>query len=151
MAKRRKHNIRKLYPREESSYRNMMTRCFNEKATGYEYYGGRGITVCQHWVDDFYNFYKDMGPRPDNCSIDRVDNNKDYTPTNCRWATHTEQSHNSSASTSITYEGVTLVIKEWAELIGVKPNTLVYRLRRGWELDRALTTSPQAERSKKNA
>lgn len=72
----------------------MIARCHNPRDTGYQYYGARGIKVCKRWRDDFLNFLQDMGERPENLTIDRIDNYKDYQKDNCRWATWTEQGNN---------------------------------------------------------
>ena len=72
----------------------MKTRCLNPNATKFKNYGGRGITICDRWRDSFENFYTDMGPRPPFKSIDRIDNDGNYEPSNCRWATSAEQSWN---------------------------------------------------------
>lgn len=130
--------IRKLYPYEESSYRNMLSRCNNPNATGYKYYGGRGIKVCQRWQDDFYNFLHDMGRRPDRHSLDRLDYDGDYTKENCRWATWQEQARNTTRNHVISYRGVSKSVCEWSEELNIKSNTIIYRLRRGWPVAEAL-------------
>jgi hypothetical protein len=72
----------------------MIQRCTNPRNKSYPNYGGRGIRVCQSWRDDFLAFYRDMGPRPDGLTLDRIDVNGDYEPGNCRWATYKEQRAN---------------------------------------------------------
>ena len=82
--------------REYRSWNSMITRCYNPKAASYRYYGGKGIKVCEEWKSNFRAFYKDMGPRPEGTTLDRIDGNKDYEPGNCRWATVKQQIHNRS-------------------------------------------------------
>lgn len=80
---------------EFNAWVGIKTRCYNKNRPEYERYGGRGIKVCGRWLDSFENFYDDMGERPtDDHSIDRIDNDEDYSPENCRWATHEQQSRN---------------------------------------------------------
>ena len=82
------------HPREACVYRGMINRCTNPKADNYHNYGGRGITVCQRWLTSFESFYEDMGDRPQNTSIDRIDNDGPYCKENCEWATAEQQRNN---------------------------------------------------------
>ena len=90
-------SLSKQYKSEHKIYGAMKQRCYNPKNNRYYAYGGKGIKVCDHWLENFKNFFNDMGPRPTNRhSIDRIDSNGIYEPTNCRWATYTEQNKNKS-------------------------------------------------------
>ena len=105
---------------------------------GYKHYGGRGIGVCERWFN-FENFYADMGTRPQGLSLDRMNNNDGYKPSNCRWATLIEQYNNTSRNVKITYNGLTLSISQWAERMGIKYRTLQGRINRGWSIEKSLT------------
>jgi hypothetical protein len=118
---------------------NMVSRCENPDATGFEHYGGRGIVVCRPWRADFQNFYRDMGPRPSpKHSIDRIDVNGNYEPANCRWATSKEQGRNTRANHMVEVDGRSIPLVEAAEGAPVGYNTILYRIKRGWRLEDAL-------------
>lgn len=118
---------------------NMKSRCRTPSATHYEQYGGRGITVCDLWAGSFDAFLSDMGPRPSPLhSVDRIDSNGNYEPGNCRWATKTEQMRNLRCNHIVAVDGLNMTLAEAAEKAGLKYNTLLYRLKRGWPIERAV-------------
>jgi hypothetical protein len=118
--------------REYKTWQSMKDRCFRKKNTKYAYYGGRGVSVCERWLC-FENFLADMGERPDGCSIDRIDSNGNYEPSNCRWATMTEQARNRRSNRILTINKVAKPVFEWAKCEGAaKPATIRDRLRHGW-------------------
>jgi hypothetical protein len=121
---------------------SMRQRCLNPLSKPYKNYGGRGITICSRWKKSFINFLNDMGPRPSsNHSLDRINNNKGYTPKNCRWATRKEQASNTRSNVSYTFKGCTKTLTQWADFINVSKDTLWRRLNvLRWPLKRALTT-----------
>lgn len=121
---------------ERRAWANMNSRCNNPKTPWFSAYGGRGINVLYRTFDEFF---ADIGPRPSpNHSVDRIDVNGHYAPGNCRWATPVEQGNNMRRNVLITYAGKTQTLTEWSREIGVKTNTLQYRLRRGWTVERAI-------------
>lgn len=113
------------------SWFSMRSRCFNKNNPSYSHYGAIGVTVCDRWKDSFENFLTDMGERPSKAySIDRVDVNGNYEPTNCRWATSIQQQNNKKNNNSITYNGETHTVSEWARILGIKASIIYTRLRR---------------------
>ncbi len=126
------------YTREYKTWQSMRGRCNDPNDPYYARYGGRGITICDRWRI-FTNFLADMGPRPAGHTIDRIDNDGDYCPENCRWATATDQQRNTRQNRRITYNGRTQCLTAWAEEYGIKPHTLTARLKRGWIVHQALT------------
>lgn len=112
----------------------MRKRCLEPNALGFCHYGGRGIKICARW-EDFENFLADMGERPKGTSLDRINVDGDYEPSNCRWATKAEQNRNKRGSVIVTYQGRQMCAMEAAELSGLGFQTLRNRMRRGWPED----------------
>jgi len=127
------------------SWMSMKQRCQNSKAPDYYRYGGRGIDVCSEW-QTFANFLRDMGVRPRNKTLDRIDNNGPYTPENCRWETKKRQSRNRNDNRHITFNGQTKVLAQWADDYGVSRKLLLNRLSAGWAVEDALTKPPRPKR-----
>lgn len=114
----------KQYKKEYDAYRRMITRCYDKAVYNYENYGGRGIKVCDRWLEPkkvgFYIFLSDMGKRPNSdYSIDRIDVNGNYSPENCRWANHEVQANNRRNNVYITAQGKTLTMAQWARLLNI--------------------------------
>ena len=121
----------------------MKQRCFNPLCKAYPNYGGRGITVCERWASSYANFLSDMGepPTPKH-SIDRINNDGNYEPENCRWATQKEQSRNSRNNRHVTIDGTTKVITDWSANSGVSRETILSRLGKGWSASNAVFCKP---------
>lgn len=114
----------------------MVRRCTDEKDAAFPDYGGRGISVCQEWLD-YETFFSDMGKRPSHLhTLDRKDNNGNYEPSNCRWATKKEQANNRRSTVFVDYQGKSISLTELAELTGINRATLGWRVRQGWTGDR---------------
>jgi len=123
---------------EYKAWKRMRCRCNNPGAHNYKDYGGRGITVCDRW-DSFENFLSDMGPRPSAWhSVERNQNDGDYEPGNCVWATKTEQARNRRSSRFLEIDGVRLTLAGWAERFGQSVHKVHKRLKRGWTITEAL-------------
>lgn len=118
----------------------MKTRCNNKNASSYVNYGGRGIKVCDDWNNSFEAFLRDMGEKPsDEFSIERINVNGNYEPSNCKWATKKEQVRNKRSNRFITFNGITKTLVEWAESLKMDQASLRERLQK-WSLEKALTT-----------
>jgi hypothetical protein len=121
-------------------WRAMLDRCSNSKNKSFKDYGARGISVCDRWLT-FENFLADMGEAPENLSIDRYPNNDgNYEPGNCRWATVAQQNSNKRGNTVLEFDGKKATIAEWSAMTGIKDCTISERLRHGWSVEKALTT-----------
>lgn len=117
-----------------TSWLKMLTRCTNKNSDKYSYYGGRGITVCDSWLS-FESFYKDMGDRPANTSIDRIYNNKGYSKENCRWANRAEQAKNKRSAVLIEHQGKTQCVADWSRELNISRSTIISRARRNVPID----------------
>lgn len=119
---------------------SMLKRCKSKTDKSFKNYGGRGIKVCERW-HKFENFLEDMGEKPTpKHSIDRIDNNGNYCPENCRWATQKEQARNKRNNYLITFRGKTKCLQQWAEDYNIKWFTVRNRLENNWDIEEALTT-----------
>ena len=123
-------------------WQGIKMRCLNPNDTGYHNYGGRGIKVCERWLD-FDTFLHDMGARPNGFEIGRIDNNGDYEPGNCRWETRREQMSNTRRSHMLTWKGKTMTLTEWAKRLGITPNALTDRIRRKLPMDQIMQVGNQ--------
>ena len=121
----------------------MLNRCRNPNVTMFYRYGGRGISVCERWID-FENFLSDMGECPPRMSIERIDNDGNYEPQNCRWADRRTQARNTSSNRVIRFGGREMCLKAWADELQMDQASLSERIKR-WGLDRALTQPKMRE------
>lgn len=123
---------------EHRVWKAMLSRCGNPGQRSYPQYGGRGISVCDRWRS-FENFLADMGPRPTSeHQIDRIDNDGNYDPANCRWVTRQENCRNRRSNRLIECGGMSLTIAEWSDRTGLPQYAIGQRLRRGWPVEEAL-------------
>ena len=145
-----KHGLR--YTRVYKIWLAILQRTGNEKNTDYELYGGRGITVCDEWKNDFmafYNWAMENGYQ-ENLTIDRIEVNGNYEPSNCRWSTQKEQCNNTRRNRRITLNGKTMTLKQWEEETGINSTLITARIDRlGWSEERALT-EPVKKQKRRN-
>lgn len=131
-------------------YYAMLQRCYHKNCARYSRYGGRGITVCKEWKDDgttFYQWALAAGYR-EGLTLDRIDNNKGYSPDNCRWVSTRVQNSNTSACVYITFNGETHTMREWADITGINYSCLRNRHQRGEPVERLLCNKRLPRRSK---
>ena len=135
-------------------WKHMRERCNSPYHKSYEVYGGRNIKVCEEWEQSFESFaewayangYDDDAPYME-CTIDRIDNNGDYEPYNCRWVTIKEQSNNRRTNRLITFDGVTMTLSAWADETHIPSDTISRRLKIGWSIERALSTPVKKQKN----
>lgn len=124
-------------------WRGMKNRCFNSKAPKFKYYGARGITVCDEWKENYQAFFDwaMANGYEEGLTLDRIDTNGNYEPSNCRWVTKTVQNGNKRNNRYLEFQGVTRSIPEWSAITGI-PTPIIYgRIHyHGWSVERALTT-----------
>lgn len=125
---------------EYSTWRNIKVRCLNPNSEDFKDYGGRGIKICDKWINSFPHFLQDMGQRPKGFQIDRIDNDKGYEPSNCRWVAPKPQQRNRSDNRFITAFGRTKTLAEWCEETGFGHKLISRRLDRGWAAELAIST-----------
>jgi len=136
-----KHNQRhtKLY----EIWKGIKNRCLNPNHSSFHNYGGRGITICDEWKNDFVSFYNwsmQNGYIESVTTIDRINNDGNYEPSNCRWTDRKTQANNTRTNHYITYQNQTLTLKQWSEKINISYSCLLSRLKHNWSIEKALTT-----------
>lgn len=132
------HGMR--HTKEYAAWCAMWTRCTNPNAINYANYGGRGVQVCDRWKS-FENFYADMGAS-NGLTLDRIDPDENYEPSNCRWATRKAQNNNRRNNHMIDYYGFNMTAAQWSDHTGIGESTIRRRLRLGWSVEKTLTTRP---------
>jgi hypothetical protein len=135
-----KHGLTKTHLFQ--TWSNAKSRCSDPNSLPFKDYGGRGITVCEEWKNDFKAFYDwaMANGYKEGLTLDRIDNNQGYSPDNCRWATVKEQSNNRRSNTFLVFCGERKTISQWADDTGISRETLYKRLANGWDIEETLTT-----------
>ena len=127
-------------------WNGLKARCFNKNTKEYQYYGARGINMCAEWKENFQSFYfwaKENGYLS-GFSLDRIDNNGDYEPANCRWVTKAEQNNNKRSNVRISFKGQSKTMKQWADSFGISYKLLHSRINKlGWSFEKAISTPPR--------
>lgn len=140
LEKRTTHNLSRT--RNYRIWQAMKARCNNPNNTYYQNYGGRGISLCDEWKNDYlaFHIWSMSHGYNDELTIDRIDNDKGYSPDNCQWVTRTVQMSNTRMNHYIEFNGITLTTSQWAEKVGLPRSAMFGRLKRGWSVQKILTT-----------
>lgn len=140
MGKVFKHHLR--YTRIYRIWNHMKTRCLNPKSHAYKDYGGRGIKICKEWIDSIENFnsWAIKNGYDENLTLDRIDVNGNYEPSNCRWVSRKSQANNRRNNHLLTFNNETHTIAEWSTIVNINPTSINKRLSIGWSVQKALTT-----------
>lgn len=131
------HTVGRSQTGAYASWKNMWARVRATSGVRWRNYGSRGITACERWLS-FENFFADMGSRPAGASIDRIDNDGNYEPGNCRWATSKQQARNQRVNRLLSFDGEALHITDWSQRTGIPASTISRRMGRGWSPERVL-------------
>lgn len=138
------HNLFNSNKRLYACWRSLKLRCYCKNNSSYKTYGGRGITVCDEWKNDFKNFYDwamsngyDKNAKRGECTIDRIDVNGNYEPSNCRWTNMKEQSNNKTNNRLIQYNGEIKTLSQWSDYFGIRDNLIHDRLKAGYSFEEA--------------
>lgn len=125
-----------------SIYSSMKQRCYNTKLRAYKRYGGRGITICKEWENSFNSFqsWAESNGYKEDLTIERIDNNGNYEPSNCKWANKKEQARNRNTSKRLEYKGQIYTYAEWGEFKGLTSSIISARIRNGWSIEKTLET-----------
>lgn len=134
-ARNTTHGMSRQHPREYRSWKDMRSRCCCPTDTDYANYGGRGITVCARW-QSFAAFFEDLGERPAEHTLDRIDVNRGYSPENCRWAPAEVQANNKRSNFIITHDGRSQTLQQWADETGIQRETLKWRVTQQWPMEK---------------
>ena len=129
------------------TWETMKQRCLNANAPDYPRYGGRGVDVCKRWQNSFKNFLNDMGERPPNKTLDRINVDSDYKPSNCRWATRSQQQRNKTTTPRFKHKGENLTVSEWAKRSGLTVKIIMWRVNAGWNFSKILNTPIRSKKS----
>lgn len=147
---RYKHGLR--HTRIYGIWLQMKNRCYNTKTERFKDYGGRGIIICEEWRNNFKSFYdwSMSNGYKDGLTIDRINNNGNYEPKNCRWVEIKTQNRNARSNHLITYKNETHCISEWAEITGISRYVITNRLKYGWSIERVFSTPIRSHKLYKN-